>query len=74
MLYIKHISLYILRGIIAIELSIWDFTEKNIKLLRDNNIDVALSHTFLPDNYYLKKAKDNNALWIYDSNFPKLKN
>jgi hypothetical protein len=58
----------------AIELSFWDFTEKNIKLLRDNNIDVALSHTLLTNNYYLKKAKDNNALWIYDYNFARLKN
>lgn len=57
----------------VIELNIWDFTGKNIKELRDKNIDIALAHTFLPKNYYLKKSKDNNALWIYDYNFVSLK-
>jgi len=49
----------------VIELFFWDFKEENIKLLRKQGIEVALSHRFIPPQIYFKKCFSKKALWVW---------
>ncbi len=56
-------------NIYAIELNWWDYTSKNITELKDHNIKVTLAKWLMPKSIYIKKAIDNNSLWVFDYNF-----
>ena len=50
----------------VVELFIWDFKEKNIKLLRKEGINVALSHRLLSWSFYSRKCFSERVEWVYD--------
>lgn len=68
----QNLSQLVNSNLNIIELFWWNFSNHQINLLRNNNIEAALAHWFLPQRIYLKHCFSKKSAWVWTNKFYKL--